>query len=198
MPTGARGLMLAVMMAALMSSLTSIFNSSSTIFTMDIYKRIRSNAKDWELMVIGRVFVVALVIISILWIPIIQASQGSRLFDYIQSITSFLAPPVCAVYVMAIFFKRINEPVSILSIKLKKIFVWIFQKGAFWGLMVGLFVGMVRFIWQFSYEEPPCAKKYLDKRPAIIAKLHYLHFGIVLFIITCNQMVALMLLILEW
>jgi hypothetical protein len=51
--------------------------------------------------------------------------------------------------------------------------------------MIGLFVGLVRFIWQFSYEEPPCARKYLDKRPAIISKLHYLHFGIVLFVITC-------------
>lgn len=103
--------MLAVMMAALMSSLTSIFNSSSAIFTMDIWKRIRPQSKDWELMVVGRLFVVVLVVISILWIPIIQASQGSRLFDYIQSITSYLAPPVCAIYIQAIFFKRINEPV---------------------------------------------------------------------------------------
>jgi uncharacterized sodium:solute symporter family permease YidK len=103
--------MLAVMMAELMASLTAIFNSASTIFTMDIWERLRPKARDWELMVVGRLFVVALVAVSILWIPIIQASQGSRLFDYIQSITSFLAPPVCAIYVLAIFFKRINEPV---------------------------------------------------------------------------------------
>jgi uncharacterized sodium:solute symporter family permease YidK len=94
MPNGARGLMLAVMVAALMSSLTSIFNSSSTIFTMDIWKRIRPYAKDWELMIVGRVFIIVLVVISILWIPIIQASQGSHLFNYIQSISSYLAPPV--------------------------------------------------------------------------------------------------------
>lgn len=136
MPAGARGLMLAVMMAALMSSLTSIFNSSSVIFTMDIWRRIRPRSRDWELMIVGRLFVVILVVVSILWIPVIQASQGdencffqiikinniikikfcvlgSRLFDYIQSITSFLAPPVCAIYVLAIFFKRINEQVTI-------------------------------------------------------------------------------------
>jgi uncharacterized sodium:solute symporter family permease YidK len=77
MPNGARGLMLAVMIAALMSSLTSIFNSSSTIFTIDIWKRVRPAAKDWELMIVGRVFVVVLVVVSILWLPIIQASQGS-------------------------------------------------------------------------------------------------------------------------
>lgn len=51
--------------------------------------------------------------------------------------------------------------------------------------MVGLFSGMVRFVWQFSYDEPPCALKHLDKRPAIISKVHYLHFGIILFAITC-------------
>jgi uncharacterized sodium:solute symporter family permease YidK len=112
MPPGVKGLMLAVMMAELMASLTAIFNSASTIFTMDIWERLRPKARDWELMIVGRLFVVALVAVSILWIPIIQASQGSRLFDYIQSITSFLAPPVCAIYVLAIFFKRINEPVS--------------------------------------------------------------------------------------
>ena len=78
--------------------------------------------------------------------------KGSRLFDYIQAIQSYLAPPVCAIYVMAIFFKRINEP------------------GAFWGLMVGLLVGMIRFIWQFSYIEPPCSQMHLDKRPLIISK----------------------------
>ena len=68
--------MLAVMMASLMSSLTSIFNSSSAIFTMDIWRRLRPNCKDWELMIVGRCFVLVLVTISILWIPVIQASQG--------------------------------------------------------------------------------------------------------------------------
>jgi uncharacterized sodium:solute symporter family permease YidK len=84
LPTGARGVMLAVMMAALMSSLTSIFNSTSTVFTMDIWKRLRKDAKDWELMVVGRCCVIVLVVISILWIPVLQASQGSQLFDYVK------------------------------------------------------------------------------------------------------------------
>jgi uncharacterized sodium:solute symporter family permease YidK len=81
MPTGARGIMLAVMMAALMSSLTSIFNSSSAIFTMDIWRHIRPKSQDWELMIVGRLFVVILVVVSVLWIPVIQASQGIRRFD---------------------------------------------------------------------------------------------------------------------
>ena len=77
MPVGARGLMLAVMMAALMSSLTSVFNSSSTIFTFDIYKRIRTSAKDWELLIVGRLFVVVLLVLSISSIPIIESSKGT-------------------------------------------------------------------------------------------------------------------------
>ncbi len=94
-------------------------------------------------------------------------NQGSRLFDYIQSVTSFLAPPVCAIYVQAVLFQRINE------------------QGTFWGLLIGLVCGMIRFVWQFSYQEPPCLKSNLDKRPAIIKNVHFLHFGVILFLITC-------------
>ena len=106
-----KGLMLAVMMAALMSSLTSIFNSSSAIFTMDIWRRLRPNSKDWELMIVGRLFVIFMVTVSIIWIPIIENNQGSRLFDYIQAISSYLAPPVCAIFVLAIATERTNEMV---------------------------------------------------------------------------------------
>lgn len=124
-------------------------------------------------------------------------SLGSRLFDYIQSITSFLAPPVCAIYVLAIFFKRVNEQVLLQNFRIS-CFIYcenlnVCKKGAFWGLMIGLLSGMIRFVWQFSYDEPPCAKKYLDKRPAIISKVHYLHFGIILFVITCVSAVTISL-----
>ncbi|CAF4756623.1 unnamed protein product [Rotaria sp. Silwood1] len=116
MPNAIRGLTLACMIAALMSSLTSIFNSSSTIFTIDIWQRFRQNAHDWELMIVGRVFVMFLVGISILWIPVIRAAQGARLFDYIQAVSSFLAPPVAACYLLGILWKRINEEISGLTI----------------------------------------------------------------------------------
>lgn len=160
MPDGLRGLMLAVMMSALISSLTSIFNSSSTIFTMDIWRRIHKGASDAELMIVGRLCVLILVGVGIAWIPVVQ--NISELFHYIQAITSFLAPPVCAVYCLAIFWKRTNEP------------------GAFWGLMVGLVVGLIRFAWEYSYSSVPCGEEHNDHRPDIIAKVHYLHFGILL------------------
>ncbi|XP_064612119.1 sodium/glucose cotransporter 4-like [Liolophura sinensis] len=169
MPVALRGLMMAVMMSALISSLTSIFNSSSTIFTMDIWRRIRKNASDIELMIVGRCCVLVLVGVGIAWIPIVQ--NVSELFHYIQAVTSYLAPPVCAVYVLAIFWKRINE------------------QGAFWGLMIGLVVGLIRFAWEYSYPAFPCGTPGDDPKPAIIGKVHYLHFGIILFgvvVIACT------------
>jgi len=172
LPVGLRGLMLAVMLSALMSSLTSIFNSSSTIFTMDIYTRIRPKASEKELLYVGRIFVFVLVGISVVWIPIINASQGSQLFVYIQSITSYLAPPICAIYLLAIFWERTTEP------------------GAFWGLMVGLIVGLIRFALEFGYSIPACGDPLDSPRAppdwwyTLIGNIHYLHFGVILFFIS--------------
>ncbi|CAF1275738.1 unnamed protein product [Rotaria sordida] len=175
MPNAIRGLTLACMIAALMSSLTSIFNSSSTIFTIDIWQRFRKNAHDWELMIVGRVFVMILVAVSILWIPIIRATQGSRLFDYMQAVQSFLAPPVAACYLLGVLWKRINE------------------EGAFWGLIAGLFVGMFRFIWEYSYTAMPCQFQHLDKRPSII-RFNFLYFSILLFFISASVTIVVSLL----
>ncbi|XP_058408336.1 sodium/glucose cotransporter 4 isoform X2 [Diceros bicornis minor] len=160
MPVGLRGLMVAVIMAALMSSLTSIFNSSSTLFAVDVWQRFRRRATEQELMVVGRVFVVLLVVISILWIPLIQSSNSGQLFDYIQSVTSYLAPPITALFLLAIFCKRVTEP------------------GAFWGLMFGLAVGLVRMILEFSYPAPACGD--VDRRPAVLKDFHYLYFALLL------------------
>ncbi|NXA92417.1 SC5A9 protein, partial [Melanocharis versteri] len=160
MPDGLRGLMIAVMMAALMSSLTSIFNSSSTLFVIDIWQRVRRQASEQELLIVGRVVIIILMVVSIVWIPIIQSANSGKLFDYIQSITSYLSPPVTALFLLAIFCKRINEP------------------GAFWGLMVGLAVGLVRMVMEFIYSAPNCGEE--DRRPAMLKDLHYLYFALML------------------
>ncbi|XP_045872762.1 sodium/glucose cotransporter 4 isoform X2 [Meles meles] len=173
MPVGLRGLMIAVILAALMSSLTSIFNSSSTLFAIDVWLRLRRQATEQELMVVGRVFVVFLVVISILWIPIIQSSNSGQLFDYIQSVTSYLAPPITALFLLAIFCKRVTEP------------------GAFWGLMFGLAMGLVRMILEFSYPAPACGE--VDRRPAVLKDLHYLYFALLLCGLTAIVIVAVSL-----
>ncbi|KAL6470876.1 hypothetical protein MHYP_G00195260 [Metynnis hypsauchen] len=164
MPNGLRGLMLAVMLAALMSSLASIFNSSSTLFTIDIWTRIRPQARDRELMIVGRVWVLCIVAISICWIPVVQAAQSGQLFDYIQSVSSYLAPPIAAVFFLAIFVKRVNEP------------------GAFWGLMGGLLMGLCRMGPEFYFGTGSCL--FPSKCPKLICGVHYLYFAVLLFFCT--------------
>ncbi|KAI0208916.1 Sodium/glucose cotransporter 4 [Lamellibrachia satsuma] len=194
MPSGARGLMIAVMMSALMSSLTSIFNSSSTLFTMDIWRRIRRNCSEAELMIVGRMFVLFMVGVGIAWIPIVQSF--SELFHYIQSVTSFLSPPICAVYVLAVLCGRINEQASHARIctytyacgltyayALTHMHVYMRTYGAFWGLMVGLVIGLIRFITESCYPRVPCGDE--STVPSVISRVHYLHFGILLFGIVC-------------
>ncbi|TRY65300.1 hypothetical protein DNTS_015451 [Danionella cerebrum] len=173
MPDGLRGLMLSVMLASLMSSLTSIFNSASTLFTMDIYTKIRPKAKEKELMIAGRLFMLLLIGISIAWIPIVQTAQSGQLFDYIQSITSYLAPPIAAVFTLAIFCKRVNEP------------------GAFYGLCIGLLVGLARMITEFAYGTGSCVSP--SNCPTIICGVHYLYFALILYSLSCILILAISL-----
>ncbi|XP_058415553.1 sodium/mannose cotransporter SLC5A10-like [Diceros bicornis minor] len=170
MPVGLRGLMVAVMMAALMSSLTSIFNSSSTLFTMDIWRRLRPRASERELLLVGRLVIVVLIGVSVAWIPVLQGSNSGQLFIYMQSVTSSLAPPVTAVFVLGIFWRRANE------------------QGAFWGLMAGLAVGATRLVLEFLHPAPPCGDP--DTRPAVLGSIHYLHFAVALFVLSGAVVVA--------
>ncbi|XP_062942298.1 sodium/glucose cotransporter 1 isoform X2 [Cynocephalus volans] len=173
MPNGLRGLMLSVMMASLMSSLTSIFNSASTLFTMDIYTKIRKRASEKELMIVGRLFILVLIGISIAWVPVVQSAQSGQLFDYIQSITSYLGPPIAAVFLLAIFCKRVNE------------------QGAFWGLILGFLIGISRMITEFAYGTGSCVEP--SKCPTIICGVHYLYFAIILFVISVITIVVVSL-----
>ncbi|XP_020852357.1 sodium/glucose cotransporter 1 isoform X1 [Phascolarctos cinereus] len=174
MPNGLRGLMLSVMLASLMSSLTSIFNSASTLFTMDIYTKIRKKASEKELMIAGRLFILVLIGISIAWVPIVQSAQSGQLFDYIQSITSYLGPPIGAVFLLAVFCKRVNEP------------------GAFWGLIMGFLIGLARMITEFAYGTGSCTEP--SNCPTIICGVHYLYFAIILFVISVIVILAVSLL----
>lgn len=164
MPNGLRGLMLAVMLAALMSSLASIFNSSSTLFTMDIWTRIRPQATERELIIVGRVWVLCIVAISICWIPVVQVAQSGQLFDYIQSVSSYLAPPIASVFFLAVFVKRVNET------------------GAFWGLVGGLVMGLCRMLPEFWFGTGSCI--FPSHCPFLVCGIHYLHFAIILFFCT--------------
>ncbi|XP_063861449.1 sodium/mannose cotransporter SLC5A10-like isoform X1 [Scylla paramamosain] len=163
LPVGFKGIMLAVILAALMSDLTSIFNSASAMFTLDLWPFLRPKAGIKELLIVGKVFSVVVVALSVAWVPIIEKVQSGQLFVYIQRVGAYLAPPIAAVYLLAVFWKRMNE------------------KGAFWALMMGLFVGLIRLILDFSHPPPSCNED--EYRPLVI-QLNFMYFAMILFWIT--------------
>jgi len=106
LPIGVRGIVVAGLLAALMSALAGVFNASSSLFTMDFYSKLRPRATQAQLVWVGRVATVVMVIIGLLWIPVIQGGRG--LYDYLQGIQAYLAPPIFVVFFFGIFMKRLN------------------------------------------------------------------------------------------
>ncbi len=107
LPVGIRGIVVAGLLAALMSSLAGVFNASSTLFTMDFYKKLRPESSEERLVWMGRIATIIMVIIGLLWIPVIQGSRG--LYDYLQGVQSYLAPPIFVVFFLGVFSKRLNK-----------------------------------------------------------------------------------------
>jgi SSS family solute:Na+ symporter len=140
LPIGVRGLVVAGLLAALMSSLAGVFNASSTLFTMDFYSRLRPHATQDKLVWIGRVATAVMVLIGLAWIPVIQGGKG--LYDYLQGVQAYLAPPIFVVFFFGIFMKRLNA------------------KGCLASLVVGFGMGLfrlavdtpVKLMQNFNYE----------------------------------------------
>ncbi|MFH0990207.1 MAG: sodium:solute symporter [bacterium] len=106
LPVGIRGIVVAGLLAALMSSLAGAFNACSTLFTIDFYSRLRPNVSEHRLVWIGRVATGVMVLIGLLWIPVIQGGKG--LYDYLQGLQAYLAPPIFVVFFLGVFNKRLN------------------------------------------------------------------------------------------
>ena len=126
LPVGFRGLVVAGMIAALMSSLASLFNSVSTLFTVDVYQKLKPDTPQRKLVVIGRTTTVVMTALGLLWLPIMKAISGGGLYQYIQSVQAFLAPPIVAVFLTGLLWKRMN------------------LRGAVWGLGLGFVLGMAK------------------------------------------------------
>jgi len=124
LPTGIRGIVVAGLLAALMSSLAGVFNASSTLFTMDFYSKFRPQASQNHLVWVGRFATAAMVLIGLVWIPVIKG--GRNLYDYLQGVQSYLAPPIFVVFFLGIFWKRLNG------------------KGCLWALTIGFLLGLIR------------------------------------------------------
>ena len=134
MPAGLKGLVAAGLLAALMSSLASVFNSCSTLFTVDIYKKLYPTTPEKKLVNIERVATAIVVVLGIAWIPIMQ-NISAALYEYLQSVQSYIAPPIAAVFLLGIFFKRINS------------------KGAMATLIGGLVVAVLRLTLEINKDE---------------------------------------------
>ena len=124
LPPGLRGIVVAGLLSALMGSLAGVFNACSTLFTVDIYEKIRPKATQRELVRIGRLATVAMVLIALLWIPVVKGAHG--LYGYLQSVQGYLAPPIFVVFFLGVFWKRLNA------------------KGCFWAMVIGFIVGIFR------------------------------------------------------
>ena len=125
LPAGIKGLVVCGILAALMSSLASLFNSSSMLFTIDFYKEYRPNASEAKLLKVGRMATVVIVILGILWIPVMR-SIGDVLYTYLQDVQSVLAPGIAAAFIMGIISTRPTP------------------KGGMWGMISGFVVGITR------------------------------------------------------
>lgn len=124
LPIGVRGFVVAGLLAALMSSLAGVFNASSTLFTMDFYSRLKPKSTQQQLVWIGRVATAVMVLIGLLWIPVIRGGRG--LYDYLQGVQSYLAPPIFVVFFFGVFNKRLNS------------------KGCLAALITGFALGLIR------------------------------------------------------
>jgi len=109
LPVGIRGLVAAGLLAALMSSLSSVFNSCSTLLTIDIYQKMKPKADQKTLVKFGQISTIALVVIGIMWIPLQSTLSEGGLFKYIQSVQAYISPPIAAAFLLGIFIKRINS-----------------------------------------------------------------------------------------
>ncbi|MGH7466310.1 MAG: sodium:solute symporter family transporter, partial [Longimicrobiales bacterium] len=168
LPVGLRGLVAAGLLAALMSSLSSVFNSTSTLVTLDVYQKIRPAASERQLVLVGQGTTAVLVGFGLLWIPLMQLISG-QLYQYIQSVQAYISPPIAAVFLIGILWQRVNA------------------SGAMAALLTGFVLGLGRLVAEIN-------KPRLDGLLFSYADINFLHFAIVLFVICTAVLIGVSLL----
>lgn len=165
MPVGLRGILAGGLLAALMSSLASVYNACSTLYTIDIYKKQHPEASEKQLVRVGRIATAVIVILGMVWIPL-MGRISSSLYDYLQSVQSYLAPPIAAVFLLGVFFPRLNA------------------KGAYTAMVAGFVVGMIKLTLQLLQDDLPAGILY------DFAHINFLYFCIYLFLFSVVVMVV--------
>jgi SSS family solute:Na+ symporter len=144
LPAGVKGLVVCGILAALMSSLASLFNSSAMLFTIDFYKRFKPQTPEKKLVGIGQIATVIIVILGILWIPIMR-SVGDVLYTYLQDVQSVLAPGIASAFLLGVCWKRTTA------------------QGGMWGLLAGMIIGLTRLGAKVYYSNAADAGSSLFK-----------------------------------
>jgi SSS family solute:Na+ symporter len=157
LPAGFRGLVVAGLMAALMSSLSGVFNSTSTLVTIDVYKKLKPQATERQLVIFGQGITAVLVGLGLLWIPVMDRISG-QLYQYLQSVQAYISPPIAAVFLIGILWNRVNA------------------KGAMAALIAGFVLGAARLIAELSRDS-------LDGLLLSYATMNFLHFAVFLFVV---------------
>jgi SSS family solute:Na+ symporter len=167
LPTGLVGLMIAALLAALMGAMSSVFNSASTMVTLDFYKRLRPQASERQLVNFGRVATGAMVVLGILWVPFIHL-LSSQLYIYLQSVQAYVSPPIAVCFILGILWPRLNGT------------------GAISSLLVGFVLGTVRFVYEVldksRHFESPAIRWLVD--------MNFLHYAILMFVVCSVVLVA--------
>ena len=126
LPPGLRGLVVAGLLSALMGSLAGVFNACSTLFTVDLYEKWNKGASQHQIVRVGRIATGAMIVVALAWIPVIKGAHG--LYDYLQAVQGYLAPPIFVVFFLGVFFKRLNA------------------QGALWAMIIGFLMGIFRML----------------------------------------------------
>lgn len=180
LPAGFKGIVVCGLLAALMSSLASLFNSSAALFVGDFYSKINPTAAPKKVVTVGRIATVVVVVLGMLWIPIMK-SMSDVLYEYLQAVQGLLAPAIAAVFVMGVFWRRTTAA------------------GGFWGLAVGFALGMFRLGLNVVYSKEvaklaglpaetyhPLRAKMIEEQGLLfnLASINWLHFCVYLFLVS--------------
>ncbi len=176
LPTGLRGLVVGGLLAALMSSLSSLFNSCAALFTVDIYEKLRPGQSERHLVTVGRFATTLIVLLGMAWIPVMYKVAGGGLCQYLQSVQGYLAPPITAVFLLGLFWKRINA------------------QGALWGLIVGFVLGMAKLTIQANYGTLEAGKLSDPAFFAAIGDFNFLYASGALFLISIMVVIGVSML----
>jgi solute:Na+ symporter, SSS family len=170
LPTGVIGVMVAALLAALMSSLSATFNSASTLVTLDVYKKLKPGATERQLVTVGRLFTVVMVALGIAWVPFIQY-LSTEVYIYLQSVQAYISPPIAAVFLLGVAWPRGN------------------RYGAIAALASGAILGTARFVLELNRSSA------LAQAPLVapMVSMNFLHFAILLFAISVGLLVAVSL-----